>query len=129
MSAKIKTIDTDLRGYLYEISELSDGWAGVDSIAPSGMVVSNTVKFLMFFPKSLTGHLSQESFTPTPYGTIVVDWYNEEDCFSLEVGTKKVGWFLNLDAKFVECSEGVPFYDCNTYRDSINCANKLFNQQ
>lgn len=129
MSTTIKTTETDLRDFLSEISSLSDGWAGDGSLVPSGRIVSNTVKFLMFFPKNLTEHLSQESFTPTPYGTILVDWYNEEYCFSLEVGTKKVGWFLNLDGKFVESSEGVPFYDCNTYRDSINCANKLFNQQ
>jgi hypothetical protein len=91
---------------------LSANWDGHNGVKPSIQVMNNAVHFLYTIPKSYRNLLSEESIVPTPYGTIVFDWYNEkEELISIEIGEEKLGFFTELPKAKNPFSNNLPIFN------------------
>ncbi|MCB0629215.1 MAG: hypothetical protein R2824_04820 [Saprospiraceae bacterium] len=102
-------IEERLGDLIEKLKSLDDNWDGRGAVALSPYVVANTVHFIEQIPKRYKDLLEDDSLTPTPYGTIVIDWYssNNEDNFSVEIGDEEVGFFLKKNDEYIALSEGL----------------------
>ncbi len=85
------TYVTLLEEELAHLSELEDGWAGPDSLAPTQQTV-NHVQVL------LETHLSYLPFpdiTPNENGTVSLEWFRDSGYVLLEVGLTKYGLIIS----------------------------------
>lgn len=72
---------------------------------------------------SVLEHLDKENIYRTPYGTLVLDWEKDEDnVFSLEIGSSKIGYFVEEDGTDViqVDSEDFENYKFHLFKD-LNC--------
>jgi hypothetical protein len=81
---------------------LPDGWDGYDGVAPSETVVDNTLRLMPLLPSVWALRLKQEDITPTPYGTITLEWQPGcEQYFGIEIGERNWAAFGKLDGRIV----------------------------
>jgi hypothetical protein len=78
------------------ISNLKQNWDGFGADTPSKSAIFNSLKFLTKVPEIVKSNLSKDDITPTPYGTIVFDFYNNLDTISIEIGDKQIGFFTDF---------------------------------
>jgi hypothetical protein len=116
-----------LQTKLDEISQLQPNWDGYNAIPPNPIVIKESKAFLEGLPISVLQFLSIEEITPTPYGTIVMDFYNRGNKLSLEFGKTQIGFYSDfLNGENVE-SDGVKF-DTTKLPNELEHAIKLFLQ-
>lgn len=87
-----------LKNRVSEISVFHENWDGQGAASISETVCKNTYKFLDQILKfRFDTMLSPESITPTPYGTIVLDFEEEESVISVEIGRTELGYFTEYN--------------------------------
>lgn len=75
---------------------------------PSKTVINNSIELIKKLPSFYQKMLDpEEGITPTPYGTIVFDWFFRKNFLSLEVGNTKTGYFSETPDGSNPKSEGV----------------------
>lgn len=65
---------------------LPDNWDGYGAVAPSPAAGGNVIDLLNRLPGEWVLRLPPDGLTPSPYGTIVLEWAREQDYLSVEVG-------------------------------------------
>lgn len=93
--------ENDLDVFLIEnklksFANLIYNWDGYNAIPTNGKVVVNTMQFFKSIPKILQEKILIDHITPTPYGTITLEWTNNESFVSIEIGENKIGFFSEL---------------------------------
>ncbi|MCI1187892.1 hypothetical protein MON38_10710 [Hymenobacter sp. DH14] len=67
-------------------SALAENWDGYGAVAPSAAAVGNVIDLINRLPYAWTSSLSIDGLTPTPYGTVTLEWTRGDDYLSVEVG-------------------------------------------
>ncbi len=110
-----------------EFESLPANWDGHDAMPISGKVVFNANMFLKKLPGYYSDKLNIEDITPTPYGTIVMDWYNDaEELISIEIGKTKVGYFTEFHDSNNPFSEGIEFKSTSIPEELISLLRRLY---
>jgi hypothetical protein len=76
-------------------NDLSNEWAGDSTVKPSQKVIDNAIIFLFNLGR-YNKKIKAEDITPTPYGTITMNWYNGDKELSIEIGNTSIGFFSEL---------------------------------
>jgi hypothetical protein len=113
ISSPLKKYTTDfLFSHLAELLSLEGNWSGPGSVGPSEEAVVRAAFFLQVLaPEKSQLYLKKDDISPTPYGTIVVDWRNfkKNILLSIEIGDSEIGYYLKENGKLVQFSEGASF--------------------
>jgi hypothetical protein len=80
---------------------LEDSWDGAGAVAPDRRTIGNAIRFIENLSEFLISELNPENIICTPYGTIVLDWYNNEDLLSVEIGEKEMGFFSEINGESI----------------------------
>ena len=97
---------TALKNRISELDNLSDNWDGYDAIAPFKDVVKNSFKFIDCILDE--GYLlNEDDITPTPYGSIVLDFKTEAGIVSVEIGKSQIGFFTEFTNHIDYSSDGI----------------------
>lgn len=116
-----------LKGRITAISTLRDNWDGYGAIRPNNETIHQATVFLARLNLATLQYLSADDISPTPYGTIVMDFYRSRNRLSIEVGESKIGFFSDfVNNQYVE-SNGVN-YDKTKLPDELQTAIDLFLQ-
>lgn len=78
-----------------ECSRLNNNWDGYGAIPPAKGVKENCFKFLRQLPLEIN-QPDPDNVCPTPYGSIVMDFYNDLGLISVELGTNELGYFTDF---------------------------------
>jgi hypothetical protein len=86
----------NLEEEITSFAALKENWDGYGAVAPHERVISNAVKFVNTLPENLFKSVDAET-TPTPYGTIVIDFRVGKELVSIEVGKSQIGFFSKFN--------------------------------
>ena len=75
-----------LRQRLLSFEVLADNWDGYGAVPPSAQVVGHATTLLQALPGEWVLHLGADDLTPTPYGTVTLEWANGPNYVSVEMG-------------------------------------------
>ena len=89
-----------------ELSYLKDNWDGYGAVKIPTKVISNCKTFVNALTKYKI-KTNANDFTPTPYGTIVVDVNTQKGVISFEIGTSQLGYFIEFDGGKNSYSDGI----------------------
>lgn len=101
-----KNKSNPLNDKILELSNLKENWDGYGAVKIPTKVISNCKAFV----KALTKYkikLNANDFTPTPYGTIVVDVNTQKGVISFEIGTSQLGYFTEFETGLSRHSDGI----------------------
>ena len=84
-----------------EINELRDNWDGYGAATISPRIIDTILQFLQVLPAKYAMKLDEDSLTPTPYGTLVVNWEVDRDIISLEIGEESAAYFSEIKAYYI----------------------------
>lgn len=79
-----------------QFGALADDWDGYGAVAPSEAATSNVLDLLSRLPGEWVLRLPLDGLTPTPYGTITLEWALAGDYLSVEVGD--TAWSYTAEA-------------------------------
>jgi hypothetical protein len=114
-----------LKGRITAISSLTDNWDGYGAIRPNSETIHQANVFLSQLNLTTLQYLNSDDISPTPYGTIVMDFYRSSNRLSVEVGESKIGFFSDfVNNQYVE-SDGVN-YDQTKLPNELQTAIELF---
>ncbi|TXH31504.1 MAG: hypothetical protein E6Q96_00065 [Cyclobacteriaceae bacterium] len=112
---------------LNSFKRLSDGWDGYAATTPDNIVISNSIKFLEALPEYLADNLKEDDITPTPYGTIVIDWQNDRsEKMSVEIGNQTLGFFSRFEDNDCPKINRVDFNENSLPEELFKSFKKLF---
>ncbi len=74
-----------------------ENWDGYNGVQPSSKVIYNSIKFIDCLSSPMLSKLNENYITPTPYGTIVIDFKESNNVVSVEIGETKIGFFTELE--------------------------------
>ena len=83
---------------IQSFGQLPEGWDGYDAIAPSSQVISNAINVIASISSAWAMRLVKEDITPTPYGTITLEW--QPGCaeyFGVEIGEESWAIFGQVE--------------------------------
>jgi hypothetical protein len=92
-SSKVARIK-DITARIESIRCLSDNWDGYGAIIPKYKVFQNTYQFLNLLSNDISLSLQPDHISPTPYGTLQLDWRKGSSLLSVEIGVSKIGFFF-----------------------------------
>lgn len=97
-----------VKNKICELSQLEDNWDGYGASNLSETVIKNAYKFID--AARLIGYCpsSSDDVTPTPYGTIVLDYSSNTGVVSVEIGESKIGFFTDFSDGKNHYSKGIP---------------------
>ena len=101
------------RERLDEIEHLPEGWDGYGGAVPEKLVCDNARTFFQTLVDNNCLVPHYEDIHPTPYGSIVIDVYPDEedkDLVSMEIGRRQCGFFTDYQHGINSGSDG---YDTN----------------
>lgn len=106
---------------------LAEGWDGYDADAPDKDAIYNTISFLKSIPSAFTSHLSEYSLVPTNYGTITVEWSNDDDNFvSVEIGYDQIAYFYEIHGESWASEENYKVKSDNYTDGIISALSRLY---
>lgn len=91
-----------------QFSKLRDGWDGYGGAAPSADAIHNVMDLVNALPSEWTFHLPIDGLTPTPYGTITLEWASGNDYLSVEVGDEE--WSFTSEIEGYSQVSGTEIY-------------------
>ncbi len=122
-----ESILEQLRNRLLMIENLNDNWDGYNAIRPNKAIINQTNSFLSSLQFGVLQFLNEDDVLPTPYGTIVTDFYRSRNRLSIEFGESSIGFFSEfINGENVE-SEGIK-YDKTKFPNELETAIRLFLQ-
>lgn len=110
---------------LIGIISLKDNWDGYNGVSPNKNVIHNTRMFLSIVPTRALETLYYDGITPTPHGTIVLDFENHRGLVSIEIGDTEIGFFTRFKSGVDSSSDGVDFKDQRNLMAIIRLLNRL----
>jgi len=85
------TETVEVRKAIGALRELSDGWHGKSSRAPSEQVLHNAQKMAM---TAVSAGLRVPEITPNPHGTVSLEWETVHGTLHLEIGKRRLSGYL-----------------------------------
>ncbi len=84
----------DKINFINTFYKILDNWDGYGAKAPNQNAINNAISFIKLLPSGYQKLLNVDEVNITPYGTIVLEWYSENNNFvSIEIGNSKIGFF------------------------------------
>jgi len=118
----------ELLNKINSFGNLSQNWDGFEADALDSRTILNSNKFVQKLPSSIVSKLNKENVTPTPYGTIVLDWKAGDDLISVEIGVTKIGFFSEINELHNPSIEGVPYNENELPIELVQAFKKLFKE-
>lgn len=84
-------------------------WENSGYKQPLNETFYNATHFLNSIPDLYLYSLATENIEPTPYGTFILDFMNNQNKVSIEIGREKVGFFTKFTNKENMKSDGLIF--------------------
>ena len=91
-----------LKSRIFKIGKLKNNWDGYGAIPPNKKTINQANTFLSGLNLIVLQYLNEQDITPTPYGTIVMDFYRGSNRLSVEFGESKIGRSSNF-LRLLEC--------------------------
>lgn len=88
-----------VKNRIISFMSFSDNWDGHGAIKPLHRTIYNSILFTKLLPDSLLEILDLDEISPTPYGTIVIDFNGNGSLISVEIGEEEVGFFSEIFGK------------------------------
>ena len=82
--------------HLQSLEALPDNWDGRGAVPPSAQAVGHAAAFLNGLPSEWSLRLHADDLTPTPYGTITLEWAAGADYVSVEIGDDQWAYTAEL---------------------------------
>lgn len=82
--------------HLQSFEALADNWDGHGAVPPSAQAVGHATTLLNGLPGEWALRLHADDLTPTPYGTITVEWAAGADYVSVEIGDDQWAYTAEL---------------------------------
>lgn len=102
-----------------QIARLEDGWCGPETEAPQACL-GNAIWILTQLPPLTTRFLRPDDITPTPYGSIVLEWERDsEDIFSLEIGASTANYYYQRRNQSLMGRNDLSLKDFSDWKDDI----------
>jgi hypothetical protein len=92
----------------------------------SNKVKSNTLSVLDRLSSIFIDNVTEDSFYPSSYGTIIIEFEKKGAIFSLEIGKNRIGYFSEIDGKTVHFQEEVSIDNPEHLNLAIGELNDLF---
>lgn len=108
----------DIRMKLQHIGRLSENWDGYGASSVTNNVIKNALKFLRTLQQEGIRMPLTDDIYPTPYGTLVIELYNQYGLVSLEISDQQVGYFTDYRGRNNWGSEGIDT-DFNSIPDQL----------
>lgn len=107
-------------------ASLKDNWDGNNAVALKDQVLINAKRFINSLPEIILKDIDTDNITPTPYGSLVLDWDINGDVLSVEIGDRKIGFFTDFsDGNNLE-SNGTFFNQNSLPVELLNAFDKLY---
>jgi hypothetical protein len=96
-----KAIDISFSGFdnlikrVEEIEKLEDNWDNYGGFSPGSNIVYKTFMFLQNLPWKFKELLNEDNIFPNPNGTITIEWRNEDQVISIEIGNPRSNYYHN----------------------------------
>lgn len=88
---------------------VGENWDGYGAKAPRSLVINNAINFIGALPFNYQKTLNLEEINLTPYGTVVMEWFRDQNNYiSFEIGATKIGYLtetLNGENPYSEGEE------------------------
>lgn len=87
----------ELRTHLTQLSTLPANWDGYGAEPISPQVIQHIRNLLTLLPKAYITPLTPDNLTPTVYGTVVIDWYlddEDEAVISLDIWADSANFYV-----------------------------------
>lgn len=83
--------------HVHGFSALTDDWDGYGAVPPSAAAMGNVIDLLNGLPGEWSMRLHKDDLTPSPYGTITLEWATDGDYVSVEVGDTAWAFTAEID--------------------------------
>lgn len=94
------TTPVEYNAYRQRIEELRclpDNWDGYNASKIDIETYINSLAFIDCIDTNILNLLSETDITPTPYGTITMNFRKDENVVSVEIGKKNIGFFTDFE--------------------------------
>jgi hypothetical protein len=108
----------EIRIRLQHISRLPENWDGYGASSATRNVIKNASKFFRTLQQEGIKMPQTDDIYPTPYGTVVIELYNQYGLVSLEISDQKVGYFTDYKGRSNWGAEGIDT-DFNSIPDQL----------
>ena len=105
---------------------MQKNWDGYGADAPDEKVINNSILFVNNLPESIQSEIQPEKVVPTPYGTLVFDFEQNQNLISIEVGEKNIGFFSEFSDNKNISLDKVTFNSNNLPIELIKAFRKLY---
>lgn len=113
--------------YINQFKQISENWDGYGASAPSLLTINNAINFLKLLPLYYQKLLNHDEIGITPYGTIVLEWFNDKNNFvSIEVGKSKIGFFSETPDRENPLEQSLEFTPNEIPHQVLLVFNKVF---
>lgn len=93
-------------------------------------VLTNLYSLIDELPEEIINLIDIDNIYVSEIGTAIIDIYNGEGLFSLEIGKTKIGYFAEIDNSFVYQNDGLEFDTYNSENIPVLISDLLgFNDQ
>lgn len=86
--------------FVQGFAALGDNWDGYGAVPPSSQTIANVLDLLGTLPGKWRVKLHQDGLTPSPYGTITLEWERKKDWVAVEVGDTTWAITMNVNGKY-----------------------------
>lgn len=118
----------ELLNKINSLANLLQNWDGFGADAIDRRAILNSNKFIQKLPSFISSKLNKENITPTPYGTVVLDWKVGDELISVEIGETKIGFFSEINELQNPSIEGVPYNENEIPIELVQAFKKLFKE-
>lgn len=80
---------------MHSIAGLHDNWDGYGASSISAIIVRNARTFLRTLQRNGVEIKDPTNIYPTPYGTVVIEVYNDRGLVSMEIDRHRIGFFTD----------------------------------
>lgn len=100
-------LSKELSTRMHSIAGLKDNWDGYGASAISATIIRNACTFLRTLQRTGVKIENPTNIYPTPYGTVVIEVYNDRGLVSMEIDRHQVGFFTDYRASGNWGAEGI----------------------
>lgn len=102
-----QVLPNDVKGRLEKIARLQNDWDGFGASSVSRQVVKNATTFIRTLKEKGLKLPTSDDIYATPYGSVVIEQYNNYGLVSMEIGDHQVGYFTDYRGRSNWGSEGI----------------------
>lgn len=102
-----QVLPSEIKGRMEKLTRLQNNWDGYGASSVNRQVVKNATTFLKTLQNNGLKLPSSDDVYATPYGSIVIELYNNYGLVSLEIGNQQVGYFTDYRGRSNWGSEGI----------------------